>query len=206
MVNWQEEGDHWSCRSSRRTSSSTLSRTTTSRRSFNGWRGHIKPVPDAKLEVSLTSSRSQADRFVVQLTLTGKGYTLRAQETRPPNLFAAVDTVTDVMDRQIRRYKGKGHTERSRPRRTGKAGSLDETGPAADAVGLEDVDADDLLEPRVVRTKRFPVPPMFVEDAILEMELLDHSFFLFYNIDSREYNVAYRRQDGDYGVIEPETG
>ncbi len=165
---------------------------------------HIKPVPDAKLEVSLTSSRSQADRFVVQLTLTGKGYTLRAQE-RGPNLFAAVDTVTDVMDRQIRRYKGKAYrTEQAR--RTGKAGSLDETGPAADAVGLEDVDADDLLEPRVVRTKRFPVPPMFVEDAILEMELLDHSFFLFYNIDSREYNVAYRRQDGDYGVIEPETG
>ncbi len=165
---------------------------------------HIKPVPDAKLEVSLTSSRSQADRFVVQLTLTGKGYTLRAQE-RGPNLFAAVDTVTDVMDRQIRRYKGKAYrTEQAR--RAGKAGSLDETGPAADAAGLEDVDADDLLEPRVVRTKRFPVPPMFVEDAILEMELLDHSFFLFYNIDSREYNVAYRRQDGDYGVIEPETG
>ena len=165
---------------------------------------HIKPVPDAKLEVSLTSSRSQADRFVVQLTLTGKGYTLRAQE-RGPSLFAAVDTVTDVMDRQIRRYKGKAYrTEQAR--RAGKAGSHDETGETANAVGLEDVDADDLLEPRVVRTKRFPVPPMFVEDAILEMELLDHSFFLFYNIDSREYNVAYRRQDGDYGVIEPETG
>ena len=57
---------------------------------------------------------------------------------------------------------------------------------------------------RVVRTKRFPMKPMSVEDAAMEMELLSHDFFLFYNVDSREYNVVYRRSDGDYGVIEPE--
>ena len=57
---------------------------------------------------------------------------------------------------------------------------------------------------QLVRTKRFAMEPMSVEDAILQMEMLDHSFFLFFNMDSSEYNVAYRRQDGDYGLIEPE--
>ncbi len=56
----------------------------------------------------------------------------------------------------------------------------------------------------VVRTKRFAMTPMSVEDAILQMEMLGHNFFLFFNIDTSEYNVAYRRDDGDYGLIEPE--
>ena len=56
----------------------------------------------------------------------------------------------------------------------------------------------------MLRTKWFAMEPMSVEDALLQMEMLDHSFFLFFNMDSSEYNVAYRRQDGDYGLIEPE--
>jgi len=56
----------------------------------------------------------------------------------------------------------------------------------------------------LLRTKWFAMEPMSVKDASLQMEMLDHSFFLFFNMDSSEYNVAYRRQDGDYGLIEPE--
>ena len=57
---------------------------------------------------------------------------------------------------------------------------------------------------KVVRTKRFPMKPMNVAEAILEMELLSHSFFLFNNMDNGQYCVVYRRQDGDYGLIEPD--
>ena len=56
----------------------------------------------------------------------------------------------------------------------------------------------------VVRAKRFRMEPKNIDHAILEMELLSHDFFLFYNAETKEYNVAYRRSDGDYGVIEPE--
>lgn len=138
------------------------------------------------------------------MTLSAGGYTLRGQETAP-NLFAAVDAVTDVMDRQIQRFKGRVYrnaTARKSARTSGAraAGMMAET-----ESGPPDEDDESELG-QVVRTKRFPVKPMTVEDAILEMDLLSHSFFLFNNQDSGEYNVLYRRHDGDYGVIEPELG
>ena len=69
-----------------------------------------------------------------------------------------------------------------------------------------DLEQQDALEElgQLVRTKRFTMTPMSVEDAILQMEMLGHSFFLFFNMDSSEYNVAYHRMDGDYGLIEPQ--
>jgi putative sigma-54 modulation protein len=160
---------------------------------------HLRPISDAKLEVSRTSARSQADRIVAQMTVTANGYTLRGQESGQ-NLFAAIDAVTDVLDRQIQRFKGKVYRS-EQSRRSAR------TGPAAESDSLaaeepEEGVANELG--KVVRTKRFQMTPMTVEDAITQMELLDHDFFLFFNIDKSEYNVVYRRQDGDYGVIEPE--
>ena len=132
---------------------------------------------------------------MAQLTLSANRHVLRGQE-RGPNLFEAIDAVTDVMDRQIRRYKGKVYrTEQAR--KAGKAAP----GPAQELVEAE---ADGLQHTQVVRTKRLPFKPMTVEDAIVEMELVGHSFFLFNNIDTGEYNVVYGRRDGDYGVIESE--
>lgn len=163
---------------------------------------HLKTPMEAKLEVYRTSARSQAERVVAQMTMSVNGYLLRGQE-RGLNLFAAIDAITDVMDRQIRRYKGKVY----RSAQAKKAARAD-ADRAADATAaeaeMERPEPEDLEKSRVVRTKRFPMRPMAVEDAIMEMELLSHSFFLFYNIETREYNVVYRRQDGDYGVIEPE--
>lgn len=163
---------------------------------------HLRPVSDAKLEVSRTSARSQTERVVVQMTLTAGGFTLRGQESGI-NLFAAVDAVTDVIDRQIQRYKGKVYRS-EQARRSSRAG-----GPPAGAFPTDTEIEDEAEEDEfgesghVVRTKRFPIKPMTVEDAILQMELLSHDFFLFYNADADEYNVAYRRHDGGYGVIEP---
>ena len=72
---------------------------------------------------------------------------------------------------------------------------------------VPDDEAEDAIRDefgRVVRTKHFPMKPMTVEEAIMEMELLDHDFFLFNNTETDEYNVVYRRREGDYGIIEPE--
>ena len=117
------------------------------------------------------------------------------------NLFAAIDAVTDVIDRQIRRYKGKVYRS-AKARRSSKAdATIDDT-----SIGVE-IEHEEAVLPElgaVVRTKRFPMKPMTVEDAVIQMELLSHTFFLFHNIDTDQHNVVYRRQDGDYGVIEPE--
>ena len=162
---------------------------------------HLKAISATKVEVSRTSSRSQADRIVVQMTVDVGGYTLRGQESAP-NLFGAVDAVTNVMDRQLQKYKGKMYrTAQSKKLAKVSAANSNRTG-AEESLAAED---EALLDVgKVVRTKRFSMRPMAVEDAIDQMELLNHGFFLFYNLDADEYNVVYRRSDGDYGLIEPE--
>ena len=159
---------------------------------FSRLERHLRPISDAKLEVSRTSAKSQSQRIVVQLTIGAGGHTLRGQESGI-NLFGAIDAVADVMDRQIQRYKGTTYrTEQAK--KSARAGRL----PAG--AFAEEAPQD---EP-VVRTKRFAMTPMTVENAIEEMEFLNHDFFLFFNVETDEYNVAYRRSDGGYGVIEPE--
>ncbi len=169
---------------------------------FNRLQRHLPNLDDAKMEVSMTQARATRDRVEAQMTLNISGYTLRGQD-RGVNLFAAVDAVTDVVDRQIRRFKGKVyHSSQAKKSRS----SLRDIPPEAIIEVPDAVEEEDAIEEigQVVRTKRHSMPPMSVEDAILQMEMLGHTFFLFFNMDTDEYNVAYRRRDGDYGVIEPE--
>lgn len=168
---------------------------------FDRIQRHLNNIGDATIEVSRTKSRSASDRVKAQMTLSVGKYTLRGQDSGV-NLFAAVDGVADVVNRQIDRFKSRVyHTEQAKKRR----------------LALREVQADIILDAppeteqeddsdmgEIVRTKRFTMTPMTIEDAILQMEMLGHSFFLFFNTDTDEYNVAYRRNDGDYGVIEPE--
>ena len=169
----------------------------------------LPTVDGGKLEVSRTASRSANERVRAQMTLEVGGYTLRGQDTGA-NLFAAVDAVTDVVDGQARRFKGKMRRG-ARGRRAAVAnGFASPRAAAADITDMPpsngadtDADEDDELG-AVARVKRFEMSPMSVEDAILQMEMLGHGFFLFFNMDADEYNVAYRRRDGDYGIIEPE--
>ncbi len=164
---------------------------------------HLKPISDASLEVSRTSARALADRITAQMTLKVNGYTLRGQE-KGVNLFAAIDGVTDVMDRQIRRFKGKVYKS-YQARKSAKADRARlEASTAVQEVTFDDETPSYEELGSVVRTKRFRMEPKTVDEAILEMELLSHDFFLFYNAETNEYNVAYRRSDGDYGVIEPQ--
>jgi putative sigma-54 modulation protein len=170
---------------------------------FNRLERHLNSISDAKLEIFETSARSQADRVVAQLTLTTNGFTLRGQESGQ-NLYAAIDAVADVMDRQIRRYKTQSYRS-SRGRRTARAESMREN---MEIVAEPEPTSEDgeLVEEfgTILRTKRFAMEPMTREDAITEMELLNHGFFLFFNSESKEFNVIYRRRDGGYGIIEPE--
>ena len=167
---------------------------------------HLRERADAKLELSRTASRSETDRFVAQMTISASGATLRGQESGL-TLFAAVDAVADVMDKQIRRYKGRAYRT-SQARRSARSQAIREDVGAM----LEEIEADAQAEDepieelgKVVRVKRFAMKPMTVEDAIMEMELLSHDFFLFHNAETDRHSVVYRRTDGDYGVIEPDV-
>ncbi len=147
---------------------------------------HLTSITTVGVELTEEKTRSLHNRYVVQVTVDRKGTLLRAEQ-RAADVYTAIDSVAAVIARQIERYKGRLYGRK-------KPSSLRE--------GLVPGG-----EPsKVVRTKRFPIKPMSVDEAIDQMELLGHDFFLFYNQDAAQFNVLYRRKDGNYGLIEPELG
>jgi putative sigma-54 modulation protein len=110
-------------------------------------------------------------------------------------MFTSIDTVLNKMYRQIARYKGK---RKNRWRGTSAA-------PEPLPVELEEeYEYEEEEASRIVRFKRFAMIPMHPDEAVEQMELLGHDFFVFYNADEGQINVLYRRKDGDYGVLQPE--
>ncbi len=161
----------------------------------------LPSLTEARVDVAEAKTvRSALDRYTAQLTVHMRGVVLRAEE-HGADIFGAVDAVSDKMERQIERYKGKRWQNR-----TGAGGANVGEAVVGEAV-LEEVDLDD-DEPAgvIARRKRFAVAPMNEAEALEQMALLGHNnFFVFYNADSNRINVLYRRKDGTFGLIEPEV-
>ena len=172
------------------------------RRKFGRLARHLRTLSSAELEISQTAARSAEERVVAQLTITTNGRSLRGQE-RGSTAQQAVDLVTDVLDRQIRRYKTRFYRT-SVARRSARSSPEDEPARTEAGAVAEPFAVDGPPPGKVIRTKRFAMAPMRVEDAIEEMEMLSHAFYLFYNLESQAYSVVYRRRDGDYGLLEPQ--
>ena len=121
-----------------------------------------------------------------------------------------MDAAVDKLVRQVRKYNGKRADRRKRGGTSGPVPRLGEhlaalqDGALDDGTGWVDDDAGD-GEDLIVRTKRFSMKPMNVEEAIDQMELLGHDFYLFQNADEDQLNVLYRRRDGSYGLLAPTT-
>ncbi len=152
---------------------------------------HLPNIIESKVEVAEEKTKSSKQRFVAQVTINSGGILLRGEE-RGEDLFTAIDKVTAIMDRQIEHHKGKRYEK-------GRGSSL-----ARNAFNPEVETAEPTK--KVVKVKRFAVKPMSVAEAIDQMELLGHDFFLFFNADTDSLNLLYRRKDGKYGLIEPELG
>jgi putative sigma-54 modulation protein len=154
---------------------------------------YLPTIANARMDLSYENTRSAGDSQVAQLTIRGeRGVILRAEE-RTGDMFASIDAVMDKMYRQIARYKGK----RRRSRRGAAVEELE---------FLEEEDIEEEEEREVVRVKRFRIAPMMQEEAIEQMELLGHDFFVFYDADEGGINVLYRRKDGNYGLLMPDLG
>ena len=158
---------------------------------------YLPDIDDVKVELREEKTRSATDRQVAQVTLRSRRTILRAEE-RSGDMFASIDAVSDKLERRIRRFKGK--RARNRKRAIAEVNSLEESiSPVADL--LDDETMNDGI---IVRTKRFEVYPMDAAEAIEQMELLGHDFFIFLNADEGQINVLYRRQTGDYGLLQPD--
>jgi putative sigma-54 modulation protein len=155
---------------------------------------HLPDLEEVKVELTQEMTKAVENRYVVQVTVNTHGTLLRAEE-RASNVTAAVDTVVDVLSRQIERFKGKLY--RSKRRTLSKEQIVAELAPPETEAQAEEGSS-------IVKVKRFPVKPMSPEEAVEHMELLSHDFFIFFNAENDQFSVLYRRGDGDYGLIEPE--
>ena len=151
----------------------------------------------SRAEVELIHERNPSipEPEIAETTLFINGAVLKAREASV-DMYASIDRMCDKLERQVRRYRGRQldrwHGQRKRHTAAMEAGPM---------MIVEDEEED--IGARIVRTKQFQMKPMSPEEAALQMELLDHAFFVFTNADTGEINVVYRRRDGNYGLIEP---
>ncbi len=149
-----------------------------------------KSVSRAEVELIHERNPSVPESEVAEATLFINGAVLKAREASE-DMYASIDRMSDKLERQVRRYRGrqidrwhgqlKGHPPEPPP----------------------EVPEEDEIEAKIVRTKQFQMKPMSAGEAVLQMELLDHDFFVFTSADTGDINVVYRRRDGNYGLIEP---
>ena len=126
-------------------------------------------------------------RNIAEITVNAGGVILRAEESSN-DMYLSIDRAVDKLESQLRRHR----TKLEKRIRTS------ELEPVVEAPVFEEQTYD------IVRTKKFAVKPMGVEDAITQMELLGHDFFLFLNEENETMNVLYRRNDGSYGLLQPD--
>lgn len=163
---------------------------------------YLDPITKVTIEVAEEQRRNEGTVHRVQVTLfAARGVMLRAEE-RAPDLTAAVDGVEHTLRRQIERYKDKYWRRGKTRRQSGEVvDALIENGVA----GSNALDDDDET-PRLVRTKEVYTKPMFSDEAVEQMELLGHSFFMFCDADTNQICVVYRRRDGNYAMLVPAEG
>ena len=145
---------------------------------------------DADANVTVTLEKN---RQTVEITVRSRGYIYRAEQTSP-DMDEALDKALEHLSGQIRKYK------------TRLDKRIKSDGGASVFAPLEENEPAIAEEPEfeIVRSKKFAIKPMDIDEAILEMNMLGHEFFMFRNKDSGEINVVYKRVDGNYGLLEPE--
>ncbi|NJO39735.1 MAG: ribosome-associated translation inhibitor RaiA [Cyanobacteria bacterium CRU_2_1] len=155
-----------------------------------------------EVDVHLSVARNPRinPKQTAEVTIYASGAVVRAEESSE-NLYASIDLVADKIARQLRKYKEKRHEKFHTPVKT-----MDVLEQEPVASTLIDNDRTPELPSEVVRMKYFAMPPMTIQEALEQLDLVDHDFYMFRNIDTGEINVIYERNHGGYGVIQPRNG
>lgn len=140
-----------------------------------------------ELEAQVTLS-VEKNRHIIEVTIPVNGSILRAEESTD-DMYSSIDRVVDKLIRQLRKQKNK----------------LENRINKYETIRFENIrdEEEEEEEAKIVRTKRFAIKPMSSEEAVLQMELLGHSFYVFVDAETDDVNVVYKRKDGNYGLIEP---
>lgn len=155
-----------------------------------------------EIDVHLSVARNPRinPKQTAEVTIYANGTVIRAQESSE-NLYASIDLVSDKIARQLRKYKEKRQSKTHNLPKTGEI--VEQTPVTQDLIGSRSPE----LPQEVVRTKYFAMPPMTLEEALEQLQLIDHDFYMFRNAETGEINVLYKRvHHGGYGVIQPRNG
>ncbi|MFL5967334.1 MAG: ribosome hibernation-promoting factor, HPF/YfiA family [Gaiellaceae bacterium] len=150
---------------------------------------HLHELTQVELELCVEKNPSISQNQVAEATVWTKGPTLRAREAST-DMKASIDQLTEKLLRQVEHYRAK------RSRRPARGNGI----PPGGSMNI-----DDEVGAKIVKSKQFSVKPMNAEEAVLQLELIGHDFFVFRNEETDDVNVIYRRRDGGYGLIEPQT-
>lgn len=144
-------------------------------------------VNDTEVHVTLSVEK---ERQKIEVTIPMKGNIIRAEEVSN-DMYVSIDLVEEIIERQLRKYKNKIIDRK-------------QSGNHFNPDFLEEETEDD-DQIKIIRTKKFAIKPMDVEEACVQMELLGHNFFVFRNAETDEVNVVYKRKEHTFGLIEPEV-
>ncbi|MFN2608715.1 MAG: ribosome hibernation-promoting factor, HPF/YfiA family [Acidimicrobiales bacterium] len=161
---------------------------------------HLDGWDSAEIHLSEERNPRIADREVCEVTLRGHGHVVRARAAAP-DAMAAVDKAVEKLERQVARLKSR-LVGRSHPRHAAVHANGSGAPVTAAADGLEPDDDSGDTGPRFVKSKHFSTKPMTPEEAVLQMDLVGHDFYFFVNADTDLATVVYRRNDGDFGLID----
>jgi putative sigma-54 modulation protein len=151
----------------------------------------LHELAEVELELRVEKNPSIADNQVAEVTVRTKGPTLRVTEAST-DMKASIDQLTEKLTRQIDHARGKQRKDwHQRDNGSASGGSMN-------------IPDEEETSEQIVKVKQFSVKPMSPEEAVLQLELIGHDFFVFRSDDSGEINVIYRRKDGGYGLIEPQ--
>lgn len=155
----------------------------------------VKKYIEEPIDAQVVLSVEKKIRHNAEITIVAKGITIKASE-ETSDMYAAVDMAVDKIERQLKRYKEK--IKMHKPL-SGRERQVQKTVLAAESID------EGQGEPVIIRTDSFPVKPMSVEEAVMQMDLLHKEFLVFTDSTSEDINVVYRRKDGNYGLIVPQN-
>ena len=162
---------------------------------------YLPNILEVRAELTEAPTRAAEDRFTAQITIWENRQILRAEETSA-DIYASIDAAADKISRQIQRFKGRMTKEKRRA--TSVAALQADMAAAALSQGLAEGDEEEETG-HIIRRKAFSIRPMHEEEAVEQMELLGHDFFVFQNAETNNTNVIYKRKDGNYGLLQPQV-